>query len=791
MVPAPEVNADRQQRLQRQASIAELGRRALAADEFERVLQDASEIVTEALETEYTGLFEGCSGSDEVVLSHGSGWGDDVIGSTISLEQNEQIDEALHADGVVFFDEHYDGTHRSGDGLLASHGIENGLCISIGASERTWGVLGAYATTPRTFTQADATFVRNVATVLEGVVGDTPDQGRSTTETETETQYRSLVESFPNGIVTLFDADLTCRLPAGRGFDRFPIEADDLDGRSIRDVCDEDIAATLEPVCRSALDGETASVEFEDADRHWQVHTAPVPGEDGSITTGVMVAQEITKRKRQEQYLRDAKSQLEAATEAGAVGTWEWQIPEDRWVTHSFARQVGIEPEAARSGVSHDQFLSSIHEEDRERVERRVEEALESCGEYEAEYRVRNADDEIRWIVARGTVECDETGEPLRFRGALIDITERKRTEKRLEAHRNQLETLFEVLPIGVLVADADGQLVKANDTARTVWSGDVDRVTDVVGTDGYEWRWAETGEPVDPGEWTMARVLDGDVVSNPDVFEIEDECGEQRVVMVHGMPVRNECGAVSRGVITQTDVTERREYRRRLEESNERLEQFAYVASHDLQEPLRMITSYLRLIERRYGDELDDDGQEFIDYAVDGAERMREMIDGLLEYSRVETRGDPFDAVDLNGVIDCVLVDIRLQIEESDAEITVDDLPRVEGDAGQLRQVFQNLLSNAIEYSGEGSPEIHVSAERTGPMWTISVRDDGIGIDPTDQDRVFEVFQRLHSHEECVGTGIGLALCRRIVERHDGEIWVESEPGDGATFSFTLPAAS
>ncbi|MWV39107.1 ATP-binding protein [Natrialba sp. INN-245] len=236
-------------------------------------------------------------------------------------------------------------------------------------------------------------------------------------------------------------------------------------------------------------------------------------------------------------------------------------------------------------------------------------------------------------------------------------------------------------------------------------------------------------------------------------------------------------------------DVTERKEYRRRLEESNERLEQFAYAASHDLQEPLRMVSSYLRLIEDRYGDELDEDGEEFIAYAVDGAERMREMIDGLLAFSRVETSGRPFEPVDLNDVLADVRRDLRFQIEESDAEITSESLPRVRGDGNQLRQVFQNLLSNAIEYTDDEPPAVDVSAKRDGDKWILSVSDDGIGIDPADTDRIFGVFERLHSVDERSGSGIGLALCERIVERHGGDIWVESEPGEGSTFSFSLPA--
>jgi light-regulated signal transduction histidine kinase (bacteriophytochrome) len=232
----------------------------------------------------------------------------------------------------------------------------------------------------------------------------------------------------------------------------------------------------------------------------------------------------------------------------------------------------------------------------------------------------------------------------------------------------------------------------------------------------------------------------------------------------------------------------ERRE--RDLEASKERLEQFAYAASQDLQEPLRMVSSHLSLLERRYGDELDEDTEEFIEYAVDGAERMRGMIDGLLEYARVETRGDPFEPVDLGAVLEDVLADLRLRIESSDPEVTAGSLPTVEGDRSQLRQVRQNLLENAVTYSGDEPPRVHVDAHRAGGELVVSVADEDIGIDPDDAGTVFEVFQRLHSRADNEVTGLGLALCQRIVERHGGEIWVESARGEGATFSFTLPAS-
>ncbi|WP_090307720.1 ATP-binding protein [Natronorubrum texcoconense] len=224
------------------------------------------------------------------------------------------------------------------------------------------------------------------------------------------------------------------------------------------------------------------------------------------------------------------------------------------------------------------------------------------------------------------------------------------------------------------------------------------------------------------------------------------------------------------------------------LAESNERLEQFAHAASHDLQEPLRMVSSYLQLIERRYEDELDNDGQEFLEFAVDGADRMSAMIDGLLQYSRVDSRGEPLEPIDLNDVVADVRRDLDPRIAESNAEVQIEELPCVRGDESQLRQVFQNLLKNAIDYCGDSQPRVYVSAEKNGTDWVVSVRDEGVGIDPAEQDRIFDVFHSHAPHDDHPGSGIGLALCERIVERHGGDIWVESEPGEGAIFSFTLP---
>jgi PAS domain S-box-containing protein len=224
------------------------------------------------------------------------------------------------------------------------------------------------------------------------------------------------------------------------------------------------------------------------------------------------------------------------------------------------------------------------------------------------------------------------------------------------------------------------------------------------------------------------------------------------------------------------------------LERSNAELERFAYVASHDLQEPLRMVTSYLQLLERRYKDKLDGDALEFINYAVDGSNRMKTLISDLLAYSRVGTRGKEFTLIDCEDVLGRVLNTLQVSIEENKAKVTHDPLPKVMADDAQLESLFQNLIGNAIKFHSQKQPRIHVGVKKDEKNWVFSVSDNGIGIDPQFFERLFIIFQRLHNREDYPGTGIGLAISKRIVERHNGRIWIESQPKKGSTFFFTLP---
>ncbi|WP_225332678.1 MEDS domain-containing protein [Halomicrobium urmianum] len=326
--------------------------------------------------------------------------------------------------------------------------------------------------------------------------------------------------------------------------------------------------------------------------------------------------------------------------------------------------------------------------------------------------------------------------------------------------------------------------------------------------TDNYCRRVVETGESVSVGD-AGAAGWDGDALY--DEFDLQCYAGTQVTVGgdVHG----TVCFADTepRGGFTDAEQAfldllgqcvsyeiERREHEidleetiERLEQSNDRLKQFAYAASHDLQEPLRMVSSYLQLLESEYGDDLDGTAREYVDFAVDGADRMRAMVEDLLAYSRVEQAGGEFEPVDCEAVLDRVTDDLQVRIEENDADVVVDSLPRVRGDAEQLEQLFSNLVANAVKYNESDRPRVEVTAERRGDYWELAVSDNGIGIDPEKADRIFEVFKRLHHDDEYTGTGIGLSLCQEIAENHCGGISVDSELGEGSTFSVRLPAES
>jgi two-component system, chemotaxis family, sensor kinase Cph1 len=395
------------------------------------------------------------------------------------------------------------------------------------------------------------------------------------------------------------------------------------------------------------------------------------------------------------------------------------------------------------------------------------------------------------------------------------DITKRKQAEIKLKETLDNLEELVKERTKELSLANVYNRnlIETALDPLVTIGPDgkitDVNRATElvtgcsrgeIIGTDFADY----FTNPSEAEEGYQQVFRDGTVRDYP--LEIKHKNGGTTPVLYNASVYRDESGEVIGVFAAARDITERkkaekelREYWESLEEqvelrteelakSNADLKQFAYVASHDLREPLRMITSFLQLLEQRYKDQLDEDANEFISFAVDGAKRLDNMIMDLLEYSRVANKEMLYTDLDMQEIIEQVIGNLNLLIDENSAQITYDSLPTIRADENQMLRLFQNLIENAIKYRQEETPQIYISADKQDGNLLFSVKDNGIGIDAKHLERIFTIFKRLHTHEEYEGTGIGLAIAQRIVHQHGGEIWAESQIGNGTTFYFTIP---
>ncbi|MFC6825979.1 PAS domain S-box protein [Halopelagius fulvigenes] len=756
MTSSPDADVESAVRIRQQEVVAELGQRALETDDLDQLMRDAVAAVAETLDVEYAKVLELLPDGEEVFLRQGVGWRDGLVGSaTVPTDRDSQAGYTLLSEAPVVVDDLRTEERFSGPELLTDHGVVSGISVVIGSVENPWGVLGTHTTEEREFTQYDANFVQSVANVLATAI-----ENRQTRR-ELEEIYGRISDAF-----FALDEEWNFTYLNERAHELINPEGLTLVGENIWELFPATLSRAFKSEYERAMyEQETVSFEEyypEPLDSWFEVRAYP-------SETGLSVYfRDVSERKEREQELELFRTLLDNTTDSVLV------------IDPETADFIDVNETACRRlGYDRDELLE-LSVPDMERRFADIEEWHAHVEEVREEGAVTAEGVHVRkdgtTYPAEVNVTCVELDREYMVAVAR-DITERRKRERRLTESEQQYRTLAENIPNGIITLFDDD--LRYSLAAGRAFDELPIAPTDVEGQlVGDVW----PDHVSDALESAYQAALDGEAQ------EIEFEYADREWI-VYVVPITDVDGEVFGGMTIGHDITERKEYQRKLEESNERLEQFAYAASHDLQEPLRMVSSYLSLIERRYGDELDEDGEEFLEFAVDGAERMREMIDGLLQYSRVDTQGDPLEPTDLNDVLGDTLENLQMQIEETDAETTAEPLPAVYGDASQLQQVFQNLLSNAIEYSGEEPPRIRVEAERNRREHLISVRDEGIGIDPDGQDRVFEVFQRLHSHEEHPGTGIGLALCQRIVERHGGEIWVESEPGEGATFSFTLPA--
>ncbi|MEH2187672.1 MAG: GAF domain-containing protein [Nostoc sp.] len=613
---------------------------------------------------------------------------------------------------------------------------------------------------------------------------------------------------------------------------------------------------------------EQASVEFEEfypLQNCWlEVHA--YPAKDGLS----IYFQDITERRRTAEALRESEERWQLALHGNNDGIWDWNLKTNEvFFSTRWKEMLGYKDHEVSNRW--DEWTKRIHPDERDWVlEAFQDHFAKKTPFYVCEYRVQCQDGSYKWILDRGQALWDALGDIVRMVGSYTDITDRKRADEELKRQNLRSQLFAEItlkiresLQIDEILQTTVTEVQKLLQADRVLifqlWPDGSGTVVQEAVLPGWPVILGENiFDPCFKAEY-LERYRQGRVSAIEDIeaahiqpchreflqqFAVRANLVVPILVRdgIWGLLLAHQCAAPRQwnnfetellqqlanqiGIaLSQAQLLEKQtQQSQELARSNAELEQFAYVASHDLQEPLRMVTSYLQLLERRYKHQLDANADQFITYAVDGARRMQTLINDLLNYSRVSTRGQPFMLVDCSVVLEQAIANLQLAIADSRAFVTYDTLPQVMADATQLTQLFQNLIANAIKFCHNQQPRIHIGvakgvgeaggaggaggageenttsspstlpvASRQSPVATQNeylfwVRDNGIGLESQYAERIFIIFQRLHGRDRYPGTGIGLAICKKIIERHGGRIWVESKPGQGSTFYFTIP---
>lgn len=583
----------------------------------------------------------------------------------------------------------------------------------------------------------------------------------------------------------------------------------DIVGKSLWDYFPEAVELPSFKFYHQALE-TNETVVFEDfyANKQLEVHAYP---SDKGLS---VFFKDITERKLAEEAIRQSNERFEIVTRATNDAIWDWDITNDI-LYRSANADILFGYEVAKLKSSKDFWTDRFHSSDLAAIRESVLAAVAdpACENWEMEYRIIRRDGTTAYVIDRGRIIRDLSGKATRMAGAITDITYRKEAEDALKRMNDMLQER------ALELAESNERFEKVTEaTNDAIWDFDVTR-NELFWGKGFYTLFGYDREKYEPTfafllscihiddrshiEGRIQEYLQDSNLSNWfEEYRFIKADGTYAYVIDRAKFVRDNTGKVIRVVGAMSDISYRKEYEESLRNLNEvldlkakqlaisnaDLEQFAYIASHDLQEPLRMVNSFLTQIEKRYSALLDEKGKQYIYFAVDGAKRMRQIILDLLEYSRVGRVGYVSESIDLNELISELRFLFKREIEEKGAIITCDLLPSFLGHRSPLLQLFQNLLSNALKYShAVRNPEIHISVIEVEDQWKFCIKDNGIGIEKEYFERIFIIFQRLHTKDQYSGTGMGLAISKKIVESLGGELWLESMAGEGSTFYFTL----
>ncbi|MFA6924620.1 MAG: PAS domain S-box protein [Bacteroidales bacterium] len=604
---------------------------------------------------------------------------------------------------------------------------------------------------------------------------------------QSEQRYRLLVDSLPDTSIHLFDHNKKFLIAGGSEITKSGFDKNLIEGHTLHEAYPPEVINLLEPYYDKALHGESSSFEHNYDNFWYHQQIVPIYDSEGKIYAGMVISQNITERKKAEKELYDTKNYLENLINYANAPIIVWNPQSEiQLFNGAFEHLTGYSSAEVVGKKLDFLFPETSLKETNEKIKLALSQNWETI-----EIPILTKNKETRIVFWNSANIYDTDNKTLISTIAQgNDITERKKAEEESRKLKEKLDLALKNANIGVWVWDIKTNVIEWDERMEQIFG--IEKGTFGKNYDVFEKFIVD--EDIPHTRKAISKAIDENVPFET-IYRIKLNNGDIKYINAKALLTKNNVGEAISMTGVCFDITEMKKGTEQalfklnedLLRSNKELEQFAYVASHDLQEPLRTVSSFTQLLSHRYKDRLDAEAQEFIQFAVDGAMRMQVLINDLLVYSRIQVKGKPFTNVDMHEVLGQVINNLTMRIQEKNALVTCYELPTVIADEGQMVQLLQNLIGNAIKFCN-AIPIIHISSKEEKDYFIFSIKDNGIGIESQYFDRIFQIFQRLHTKEEYSGTGIGLAVCKRIVERHKGTIWVESEFGKGTTFYFKIP---
>jgi PAS domain S-box-containing protein len=833
----------------RQALVAELSQIALAGIDLTTLMHETVTLVAQCLKVEYCKILELLPHGDALLLRAGVGWQPGLVGyTTVSAGMDSQAGYTLYSQEPVIVSDLSAERRFKGLPLLHNHQVVSGLSVVIHGKEHPFGVLGAHSTIQRTFSKDDVYFLQAIANVLATAIER---QRVEDALRESEQRWQLALRGNSDGIwdwnVKTNQVFFSTRWKEMLGYSEYEI-SNYLDEWMSR-VHPNDITKVMQ-VIQDHFAKKTPfyiseyRIRCRDGSYKWILDRGQALWDSqGTVVRMAGSHTDITERKLAEEKLQESEQRFQILARATNDAVWDWNLLTNQlWWNDNAQTLFGYSAQEINSEVTW--WHEHIHPDDRQRIISDIQATIHSTQQFWSnEYRFRRADGSYAYIFERGYVVHDNSGKSIRMIGAMIDISERKRVQEELQ-RQNLRSQLFaditlkirqslqinEILHTSVTevqkLLQADRVLIfrLLNDgSGMVVQEAVVSGVPAVLGRnlndpcfiEDYiqKYRYGRISavtdiehDNIEPCYVEFLKKLN--VISNlivPILLKnqlwgllIAHQCTKPRQWTSWETELLRHLADQIGIALAQAQLLEQEtRHSQELTRSNEELQQFAFIASHDLQEPLRKIKTFGERLKASCGDALTEQGLDYLERMQNATRRMQALIEDLLTLSRVTTRGQPFVPVDLTQITQEVLSDLEIRIQQTGAFVEVSELPLIHADPLQMRQLLQNLIGNGLKFHRLGElPIVKIYSQKLNhqdavDFCQIIVEDNGIGFDEKYLDRIFNVFQRLHGRSEYEGTGIGLAICRKIVERHNGSIWAQSTPGQGSRFIVTLPIHS